>query len=62
MEQILKGCVIMSDILVSKSDVLDMITEIYEDEGFTDYAYYSRLWDAVDDMPSVNTEDGDSKC
>lgn len=52
----------MSDILVSKSDVLDMITEINEDGGFTDYAYYSRLWDMVDDMPSINTEDGDSKC
>ena len=38
----------MSDILVSMSDVLDMITEIYEDGGFTDYAYYSRLWDMVD--------------
>lgn len=36
----------MSDILVSKSD----------------YAYYSRLWDMVDDMPSINTEGGDSKC
>jgi hypothetical protein len=52
----------MSDILVSKSDVLDMITEIYEDGGFTDYAYYSRLWNTVDDMPSINAEDGDSKC
>lgn len=58
----MKGCVIMSDILVSKSDVFDMITEIYEDGGFTDYAYYSRLWDTVDDMPSINAEDGDSKC
>lgn len=57
----MKGCVIMSDILVSKSDVLDMITEIYEDGGFTGYAY-SRLWDMVDDLPGINTEDGDSLC
>lgn len=33
-----------------KSDVLDLITEAYEDGGFKDYSDYDSLWNAVDDM------------
>lgn len=35
---------------VMKSDVLDLITEAYEDGGFKDYSDYDSLWNAVDDM------------
>lgn len=35
---------------VMKSDVLDLITEAYEDGGFKGYSDYDSLWNAVDDM------------
>ena len=43
-------------IYVSKSDILDLITENNEAGGFTDYSNYSNLWDEVDNMPATNVQ------
>lgn len=43
-------------IYISKSDVLDLITEAYGSGSFTDYSDYSSLWDSVDDMPTADVQ------
>ena len=41
-------------IYIFKSDVLDLITEAYEADGFKEYSAYSSLWDSIDDMPAAD--------
>jgi hypothetical protein len=43
-------------IYVSKSDILDLITEENEAGGFTDYSNYSNLWDEVDSIPAADVQ------
>lgn len=43
-------------IYVSKSDILDLITEENEAGGFTDYSNYSNLWDEVDGIPAADVQ------